>query len=59
MSHPEEESIRTPPPHHQVVHICFESGQGHFLSCSVVATGFGFEFQVCVLFYFDEKKNLN
>jgi hypothetical protein len=43
VNHPEEDSIRTPPPHHQDVHICYGPGQGPFLPCSVVATGFGFE----------------
>ena len=59
VNHPEEDSIRTPPPHHQDVHICYGPGQGPFLPCSVVATGFAFELSVFVLFYFDEKKNLN
>ena len=31
-THPEEDSIRTPPPHHQDVHICCGPGQGPFLS---------------------------
>jgi hypothetical protein len=43
VNHPEEDSIRTTPPHHQDVHICYGPGQGPFLPCSVVATGFGFE----------------
>ena len=43
VNHPEEDSIRTPPPHHQDVHICYGPGQGSFLPCSVVATDFGFE----------------
>jgi hypothetical protein len=38
VNHPEEDSVRTPPPHHQDVRICYEPGQGPFLPCSVVAT---------------------
>ena len=43
VNHPVEDSVRTTPPHHQDVHICYGTGQGPFLPCSVVVTGFGFE----------------
>jgi hypothetical protein len=49
VNHPQEDSIRTPPPHHQDVHICYGPGQGSFLPCSVVATGFGFELYIVML----------